>query len=275
MNQPFKFDDPIRCTRDQHTRRSWLASKLAGSETLRYPAILTGVLMFVCSTGTPGLAHSDRHKEERTKLHGALVIDFTDRTKRNPIQELTFNIPDRKKIAGVAIPKEVNGMPFRGQEFKVDFRNCLRAEIENGGHAILHVTHKKRHSGRKSTVVQGTVTQLAADCLRSGNALVMPFDPFLGDPLTSWIGQTVIWHTQVFAADPDGNGSTNEQEIRDFFEIPDNQVAKRLRIKSAEAHTELGDDCVELMGKVQCSRGGSAKGIFSSRVMIKFHTQSE
>ena len=166
-------------------------------------------------------------------------------------------------------------MPFRGQEFKVDFRNCRRAEIENGGHAILHITHKNNRHATKSTVVQGTVTQLASGCLLSGNAFVMPFDPFMGDPLTSWIGQTAIWHTQVLAADPDGNGSTNEQEIRTFFEIPDDQISKIMRIKSTEAHMELGDECLKLMGKVQCSRGGSAKGIFSSRVMIKFHTQSE
>ena len=275
MNQFIGYDDQELCTRDQHNLRSLSASKLASSEKLRYLAILAGVLILLSSTAGPGFAHSDRYKEQRTKLHGALVIDFTDRTKKNPIQEMTFSIPNRRKMAGVSIPKEVNGMPFRGQEFKVDFRNCLRAEIENGGHAILHLSHKSHHSGRKSTVVQGTVTQLASGCLFSGNALVMPFDPFMGNPLTSWIGQTAIWHTQVLATDPDGNGSTNEQEIRNFFEIPDNQIEKRLRIKSAEAHMELGDECVKLMGKVQCSRGGSAKGIFNSRVMIKFHTQSE
>ena len=275
MNQFIGYDEQEPCTRDQHTLRSLSPSKLASSEKLRYLAMLTWTVLIIVSLVTPGFAHSDRHKERRTKLHGALVIDFTDTTKMNPIQEMTLNIPNRRKIAGVPIPKEVQGMPFRGQEFKVDFRSCLRAEIANGGHAILHITHKNNRKTTKSTVVQGTVTQLASGCLLSGNAFVMPFDPFMGDPLASWIGQTVIWHTQVLAADPDGNGSTNEQEIRTFFEVPDDQISTRLRIKSAEAPMEFGDECLKLMGKVQCSRGGSAQGIFSSRVKIKFHTQSE
>ena len=275
MNPFIGYDEQELCTRDQHTPRFLSASKPVRSERLRFLAILAGVLILLSSTAGPGFAHSNRHTEHRTKLHGALVIDFTDTTKRNPIQEMTVTIPHQRKMAGVPIPKEVKGMPFRGQEFKVDFRNCLRAEIANGGHAILHMTRKNKPHAPKATVVQGTVTQLASACLLSGNALVMPFDPFMGDPLTSWIGQTAIWHTQVLAADPDGNGTTNEQEIRTFFDIPDDQISTRIRIKSSEAHTELGDECLKLMGKVQCSRGGSAQGIFSSRVMIKFHTQSE
>ena len=275
MNPFIGYDEQEFCTRDHNTPHFLSSLQTGAFEETSISGHTGWCPILLSSTASPGFAHGNRHKEHRTKLHGALVIDFTDTTKRNPIQEMTVTIPHQRKIAGVPIPKEVKGMPFRGQEFKVDFRNCLRAEIANGGHAILHITHKNRPHAPKATVVQGTVTQLASACLLSGNAIVMPFDPFMGDPLTSWIGQTAIWHAQVLAADPDGNGTTNEQEIRTFFDIPDDQISTRIRIKSSEAHTELGDECVKLMGKVQCSRGGSAKGIYSSRVMIKFHTQSE
>ena len=214
------------------------------------------------------------HRYEKTRLNGTLTIDFQANQPAKPVdEEIHFVIPNKRLIGGMKIPKEVRGFPFRGQEFKVKFNQVCSFDYgidsgENAGLAHLRLTHKQRYDLRKGSVFKATVMKGAADCLERGDALVTPYDPFMGDAFASSIGEIAIWLSQIYSDDPDGNGVSNEAEIREFFRIPSDRKEMFVRLKYGESGLEKGQGCFPELINIKCSRTGSAMDVYSFDVRL-------
>lgn len=207
--------------------------------------------LVVCLLSAPAYANT---------VKGTLNVQF-DGNQDNPMDPVTFHIFDTNFIAGVKIPKEVNGMPFRGQEFTIDFNGCTGAL--KAGEATLILRRKKTVDTFKSYVTNGSFL-----CLFNGTAIVSPWDPFTGNLTESLLGEAAIWFRQILDGDPDENMRTNEQEIlAGFGSASDTRVEIR---EIDDGHSAFGPpNCTQPIGKINCNDGGSSSGILTNFFSIR------
>lgn len=200
----------------------------------------------VCMSSVP--AYAKTHK-------GTLDVQF-DGDHANLTDPIMFHIFDQGKIAGIEIPHEVNGMPFRNQEFTIDFNGCTGTL--KAGEATLILRRKKTVDTFKAYVTNGAFL-----CLFNGTAIVSPWDPFTGNMIASLIGEASIWFREILDGDPDGNMQTNEQEILAAF-----GSSNHTRVEMGDidyGHSGFGAPfCTEPIGKVSCNNGGSSSGILTN-----------
>ena len=209
-------------------KRSFLGMK-SGVYWLKTVSVALGVWVLLGM----GSAFADDNK---VKVKGMLLIDYEERVDLfdSPLSE-TIIIPDRKKFDGLRVPRFIDSMPFRGEEFTINTQELLSCagELGNAGMAYL-VLHQSRGDGEGPLVLKAKVLRDVYECLESENneKMVMPFDPFSGNPDSSHIGG-MMWILKeiLLSAYSDGVSLTNETHLRDYFNISGSHVLDRVRLK--------------------------------------------
>lgn len=214
-------------------------------------------------------------------LKGTLTIDFQanqDEISQTPLaSELKIQIPNQGRVAGIKIPRTIDGQPFRGQEFSVSLipTGCVLDGGPDHGQAMLRLTQKLRRQPIKGTVLKAHVFAGQYDCLFGGASQVLPYDPFDGNHQAAVVGELLIWWTQVLSNQNPNNALSVEEEIRQFFDISDSHDVHRLRLWGVEYPSVQSPGCNSDSRHVHCNRGGSADGVFSADVRVKFKEQEE
>ena len=195
---------------------------------------------------------------EEVRLTGSLIIDWSE-IKEAPIPQVeSIQIPDQRWFLGERVPRWVESIPFRGEQFSVDFYPCFNNGddgIGNGGMAYLVVEERRRgKENDRRLVLKANITRGIRSCLESQNSgkFVVP-DPFSNNPGFSRMASMILILNQIFRSDPDGNFRTNETELREFFHIPEISVLSRARI---------GEETVQEIG--------SGSGVVSHPIMLRF-----
>ena len=206
-------------------------------------------------------------KSKSTKLRGTLTIDFNVRDLNPTIPSgFTFTVAKDKKYSlydpsGTAafgsefpVPNSIRGGTFT---LNAECTNAIATD-NNAGRSHLRV----RQKGKRGTRYRASVTSGAAKCLIANGATRVdsPFDdPFLGnDDLSFFLaGQRAIWLTQILAsAEALGEGVNT---LRTFFEVPVEQTVVEPKYRTSELSIYL-------------NRGGSAQGVISNSIELKFKT---
>lgn len=214
-------------------------------------------------------------------LRGTLTIDFTgnqDEIGQPPLDgDLNITIPNQGRFAGLKIPKTIDGQPFRGQEFTVSLvpNGCVLEGGLDNGQALLRLTKKTKSQPIKGTVFKANVFNGQYECPFGGASQVMPYDPFDGNSQASALGELVIWWTQVLSNPNITNGQNVEEEMRQFFEIPNSHAVHRLRFRSVEYPSAQSPGCNSDSKHLFCNRGGSADGIFNADIRVKFKEKEQ
>lgn len=188
---------------------------------------------------------------------GLLVVDYSERVE-SPIPKIeTIQIPRQGRVDGLEVPRWIETMQFRGETFTVDFSGCFDGDdgLGNGGVAYLLLHERRNGDNNRRLVLKANVTRGIMECLRDENSgkWVAP-DPFTGHQSSSKIASMMVILNQVFRADPDSNGLSNDAEIRDFLKIQDAFVLDRARIGE-------GFEMVD----------GSGSNVVSHEVSLRFH----
>jgi hypothetical protein len=212
-------------------------------------------------------------------LNGSLTIDFQanqDEISRTSLaSELKIRIPNQRHVAGIRIPRTIEGQPFRGQEFSVSLvpNGCMLDGGPDHGQAILRLTQKLRREPLKATVFKAHVFGGQYECLFGGASQALPFDPFDGNHQASVVGELLIWWAQVLSNQNPSNALSVEEEMHRFFDISDSHNVDRLRLWGVEYPSVRSKGCSAESKHVHCSRGGSADGVFSTNVRARFEEQ--
>lgn len=196
-------------------------------------------LAFVLSVG--GVATAQR-------LTGTVTLRF-DGAGPNKTGTVTFTLPSRTRFAGkkITIPNPA----------LAGTHTCTLNPALVGGGRIDMIGRLNR--GPKGTVFRAIATDGAANSLLVGGCDGDPgtADDFQGD-VTAFFAEPFLWIAQGLAA-TDFSATTVEQEIRDFFAIDPSKT--RIVVKVIEGHGITAQSG---------NRGGSATGIGSARVSLRF-----
>lgn len=213
-------------------------------------------------------------------LNGSLTIDFAgnqDEISQTPLNgDLKIMIPNQGRFAGLKIPKNIDGQPFRGQEFTVSLvsSGCvLDGGGPKSGQALLHLTQNLRKQPMTGSVFKTTVSNGQYECLFGGASQVLPYDPFDGNHHNAVLGELVIWWTQALSNPNISNDQNVEEEMRQFFEIPNTSTFHRIRLRGVEYPSVSSQGCNSDSKHLSCNRGGSADGMFSADMQVKFKEQ--
>jgi len=225
-----------------------------------------------------GLMASTANAED-TFLKGTLTIDFQanqDEIARSPLpNELKIHIPNQSRVAGIKIPRTIDGQPFRGQKFSVSLvpNGCVLDGGPDHGQAMLRLTQNLRRQPIKGTVFKAQVFGGQYECLFGGASQVLPYDPFDGNHQASVVGELLIWWAQVLSNQNPNNALSVEEEIYQFFEISNSPAVHRLRFRGVEYPSVQSKACDSDSKHLHCNRGGSADGVFNTDVHLKFKEQ--
>lgn len=210
-------------------------------------------------------------------VRGTLTIDFHAQPLDEIAQsfldrEIKIRIPNQGRLAGLRIPRNIDGQPFRGQEFSLSLvpNGCVLDGGPARGQAVLRLTQKERRQSLQGSVFKAPVFNGQYECLFGGASQVLPYDPFDGNHQTSVIGELVIWWTQILSAQLTDEDKTVKDEVYRFFEIDNSQAVHRLRFRGVEYHSVQSPVCKSDSPHLHCNRGGSAEGMFSADVRVKF-----
>ena len=158
-----------------------------------------------------------------TALKGMLTIDFQanrdEMAETSLASELKIHIPNQGNVAGIRIPKTIDGQPFRGQAFSVSLvpNGCVLDGGPDYGQAMLRLTQNLRRQPIKGTVFKAQVFGGQYECLFGGASQVLPYDPFDGNHQASVVGELLIWWTQVLSNQNPNNRLSVEEEINQFW----------------------------------------------------------
>lgn len=214
-----------------------------------------------------------------TVLNGTLTIDFKAspaETAQPPLaSELTFRIPNQGRIAGIRIPRTIEGQPFRGQEFTVSLvpNGCMLDGGPSHGQAHLRLTQKLRRQPLTASVFKAQVFGGQYECLFGGASQVLPYDPFDGNHQASTIGELLIWWTQILSNQQANTGLSVQDEILRFFGSSNPHQVERLRFWGVEYPSFQSRGCNSESRHIRCNRGGSADGVFNANVRVRFEDQ--
>lgn len=226
-----------------------------------------------------GLMVGTAYAAKDTILRGTLTIDYQgkqDEISPAPLStDLKIRIPQQHRIAGLKIPRRINGQPFRGQEFTVSLvpSGCVLDGGPSLGVASLRLHQKMKKQPFPGTVFKAPVFNGQYECLFGGASQVMPYDPFDGNHETSVIGELVIWWTQVLSHQNPTTNQSVKEEMHEFFEFPNSQAVHRLWFRSVEYHSVQSPGCDPNSPHRRCNRGGTADGIFNADLRARFKDQ--
>lgn len=230
-----------------------------------------------------GLMAGTTYAAHDTVLNGMLTIDFQSNQQQDEIaqtplaSELKIQIPHQGHMAGIRIPRTIDGQPFRGQEFSISLvpNGCVLDGGPDHGQAMLRLTQNLRRQPLKATVFKAQVFGGQYECLFGGASQVLPYDPFDGNHSASVIGELLIWWTQVLSNQNTNNALNVEEEIYRFFELSDSQDVHRLQFQGVEYPSMQSKACDSDSKHLHCNRGGSADGVFNADVRVRFKEQQE
>lgn len=267
-----------RDNREQHS--TWIPETSIKSTFQGKRIITSSIRAMSLSLLLGGFMAGTTYAAHDTVLKGTLTIDF-HATQQDEISqtvldsEIKFRIPNQGRVAGIRIPRNIDGQPFRGQEFSVSLipNGCVLDGGPDHGQAKLHLTQNLRRQPIKGTVFKAQVFGGQYECLFGGASQVLPYDPFEGNQQTSALGELLIWWAQVLSNQNPNNSQNVEEEIHRFFEIPNPSVVHRLKFWGIEYPSAQSTGCKIDSKHVRCNRGGSAEGVFSADVRVKFKEQ--
>ena len=209
-------------------------------------------------------------------LNGSLTIDFQakqDEISQTPLaSEVKIRIPNQRQLAGIRIPRNIEGQPFRGQEFSVSLvpSGCVLDGGPDHGQATLHLTQNLRRRPLKGTVFTAQVFGGQYECLFGGASQVLPYDPFDGNHQASVIGELLVWWEQILSNQDANTTLSVEAEMHQFFQIPDSHKVASLRLLGVEYPWVQSKSCNTDSGQIRCNRGGSAEGVFNADIRVRF-----
>ena len=214
-------------------------------------------------------------------LNGSLIIDFTgshgEISPPSPGGEVKITIPNRRHFAGIRIPRHIDGQPFRGQEFTVSIvpSGCVLDGTSSSGQVLLRLTQNLRRQPTTGTTFKATVASGQYECLFGGASQVLPYDPFAGNQQNSVMGELLIWWAQIFSdQNTDGNQSVKDA-IHQFFGIDSNHYVNRLQFQAVEYPSAFSPSCNVGSEQIRCNRGGTADGVFTADVRVRFREQHQ